>query len=158
MSYSENEMINNYLEQVRKKLPEWLKPKKEEVKVILGDLYDQILEEARNIAGGQNPTSADIQQALVQIGSPESIARIYKKRGTPKLYITEELFEFYLRSMFFFFAVVLFINIIIAAFQFFFQPWWEVLGSMFTGIWVGCLITAVVITIALQLSFFQPPF
>lgn len=147
MSYSENEMINNYLEQVKKKLPEWLKPKKEEVEIILGDLNNQILDEARNIAGGEDPTSADIQQALIQIGSPESIARIYKKRGTPKLYITEELFEFYLRTMFFFFAIVLFINIIIAIFKFFSQPWWEALGSMFTGIWVGCLITAVVITI-----------
>ncbi len=149
MSYSENEMINNYLEQVRKKLPEWLKPKKEEVRLILDDLNNQILNEAINIAGGEDPTAADIQQALIQIGSPESIARIYKKRGTPKLYITEELFEFYLRTMFFFFAVVLIINIIIAIFKFIFQPgmWLETLGGMFTGIWIGCLITAVVITI-----------
>jgi len=149
MSYSENEMINNYLEEVRKKLPEWLKPKKEEVKVLLNDLNIQILDEARKIAGGEAPTAADIQQALIQIGSPESIARIYKKRGTPKLYITEELFEFYLRTMFFFFAIVLIINITIAIFKFIFQPgmWLDALGGMFTGIWIGCLITAVVITI-----------
>jgi len=149
MNYSENEMINNYLEQVRKKLPEWLKPKKEEVNLILDDLNNQILNEARNIAGNEDPTSADIQQALIQIGSPESIARIYKKRGTPKLYITEELFEFYLRTTIFFFAIVLIVNIVIAIFKFIFQPgmWLEALGGMFTGIWIGCLITVVVITI-----------
>ena len=85
MSYSENEMINNYLAQVYKKLPEWLKLKKEEVDKILKDLEDQILIEARNIAEGQEPSDADIQQALFQMGTPESIAKLYKLRGTPKL-------------------------------------------------------------------------
>ncbi|MFX1496509.1 MAG: hypothetical protein ACFFBH_03175 [Promethearchaeota archaeon] len=145
MSYSENETVNNYLEQVRKKLPEWLKPKKEEVNTILNDLNIQILEEAKKIAGGGDPSPADIQQALIQIGSPESIARFYKKRGTPKLYITEELFEFYLRTMFFFFIVVIVLNIIIGIFRLFFSPW-EAIGGMITGIWIGCLITAIVIT------------
>lgn len=145
MSYSENELVNNYLEQVRKKLPEWLKPKKEEVNAILNDLNVQILEEAKKIAGGGNPTPADFQQALIQIGSPESIAKFYKKRGTPKLYITEELFEFYLRTMFFFFTIVILLNIIIGIFRLFFSPW-EAIGGMITGIWIGCLITAIVIT------------
>jgi hypothetical protein len=147
MTYSENEMINNYLEQVRKKLPEWLKPKKEEISSILNDLNRQILDEARKIAGGEDPTPADIQQALIQIGSPETIARVYKNRGTPKLYITEELFEFYLRTMFFFFTIVVFINVIIGIFRLFTPPWWEAVGGMITGIWIGCLITAVVITV-----------
>ncbi|MFX1527978.1 MAG: hypothetical protein ACFFB4_10445 [Promethearchaeota archaeon] len=145
MSYSENEMINNYLEQVRKKLPEWLKPKKEEVSAILNDLNMQILDEARKIAGGEDPDPADIQQALIQIGSPETIARVYKKRGTPKLYITEELFEFYLRTMLFFFVIVTFLNVIIGIFRLFFSPW-EAIGGMITGTWIGCLITAIVIT------------
>ncbi|MFX0032458.1 MAG: hypothetical protein ACFE8E_03435 [Candidatus Hodarchaeota archaeon] len=147
MSYSENELINNYLEEVRKKLPEWLKPKKEEVNAILNDLNIQILEEARKIAGGEDPTPADIQQALIQIGSPATIARIYKRRGTPKLYITEELFEFYLRTMLFFFTIVVIINVIIGIFRLFTPPWWEAIGGMISGIWIGCLITTVVITV-----------
>ena len=28
-----------------------------------------------------------------------------------------------------------------------FKPWWEVLGSMFSGLWIGVLITAIVITV-----------
>ncbi|MFX1309159.1 MAG: hypothetical protein ACFE8C_05615, partial [Promethearchaeota archaeon] len=147
MSYSENEMINNYLAQVYKKLPEWLKLKKEEVDKILKELEDQILSEARNIAEGQEPSDVDIQQALFQMGTPESIAKIYKLRGTPKLYITEELFDFYIRTMLFFFIIVIGINVIVSIFQFFIQPWWQVLASMFTGMWIGCLITAIVITI-----------
>ncbi|MFX1600217.1 MAG: hypothetical protein ACFFB6_06430 [Promethearchaeota archaeon] len=147
MSYSENEMINNYLAQVYKKLPEWLKLKKEEVDKILKELEDQILSEARNIAEGQEPSDVDIQQALFQMGTPESIAKIYKLRGTPKLYVTEELFDFYIRTMLFFFIIVIGINVIVSIFQFFIQPWWQVLASMFTGMWIGCLITAIVITI-----------
>ena len=147
MSYSENEIINNYLTQVYKKLPEWLKVKKEEVDKILKDLEAQILNEAKKIGGGQEPSEVEIQQALMQMSTPESIAKVYKLRGTPKLYITEELFDFYIRTMLFFFIIVIGINVIVSIFQFFFQPWWQVLGSMFTGMWIGCLITAIVITI-----------
>ncbi|MFX1378031.1 MAG: hypothetical protein ACFFA4_02970 [Promethearchaeota archaeon] len=147
MNYSENEIINNYLAQVYKKLPEWLKLKKEEVDKILKDLESQILSEAKNIGGVQEPSDLEIQQALMQMSTPESIAKVYKLRGTPKLYITEELFDFYIRTMLFFFIIVIAINVIVSIFQFFFQPWWQVLGSMFTGMWIGCLITAIVITI-----------
>ncbi|MFX0034693.1 MAG: hypothetical protein ACFE9I_03510 [Candidatus Hermodarchaeota archaeon] len=149
MSYSENEMINHYLVQVHKKFPEWLKLKKNEVIKVLKDLEIQILDEARNIAEGQEPSDFQIQQALIQIGSPESIAKIYKKRGTPKIYITEELFDFYLRTMFFFFIIVIIINVLVSIFKFIFQPWnWLLsLGEMFSGMWIGCFITALVITL-----------
>ncbi|MFW9819880.1 MAG: hypothetical protein ACFFE5_09740, partial [Candidatus Thorarchaeota archaeon] len=114
---------------------------------ILADLENQILSEARNISGAQEPSDVEIQQALMQMSTPESIAKVYKLRGTPKLYITEELFDFYIKTMLFFFIIVITINIIVSFFQFFFQPWWQVLGSMFTGMWIGCLITAIVITV-----------
>ena len=139
MSYSENEIINNYLTQVYKKLPEWLKLKKEEVDKILNDLESQILNEARNISGGQEPSDVEIQQALMQMSTPESIAKVYKLRGTPKLYIT----------MLFFFIIVIGINIIVSIFKFIFIPanWLLTLGELFSGMWIGCLITAILITI-----------
>ena len=149
MSYSEQEMINSYLTRVFKKLPEWLKLKKDEVVKVLKDLESQILDEAKNIADGQEPTDYHIQQALIQIGTPESIAKLYKRRGTPKLYITEELFDFFVRTMLFFFLIVIGINLIVSIFKFIFQPlkWYLTLGEMFSGMWIGCLITALVITI-----------
>ena len=149
MSYSENEIINNYLVQVYKKLPEWLKLKKEEVDKILNDLENQILSEATNISGGKDPSDVEIQQALMQMSTPESIAKIYKLRGTPKLYITEELLDFYIRTMLFFFIIVIGINVIVSIFKFIFLPanWVFTLGDMFSGMWIGCLITAILITI-----------
>jgi hypothetical protein len=147
MSDSENKLVKNYIAQVKQKLPEWLKWKEEELKNILNDLEQQLYNEARAISGGESLTDADVQEAIMRMGPPESIAKLYKRRGTPRFYITQELIEFYLRSLFFFFGVVFFVNILGAVFQFIFKVWWQVLGGMLTGIWIGCLISAVVITI-----------
>ncbi len=147
MSDFENKLVKNYIAQVKQKLPEWLKWKEEELKNILYDLEQQLYNEARAISGGESLTDADVQEAIMRMGTPESIAKLYKRRGTPRFYITQELIEFYLRSLFFFFGVVFFVNVLGAVFQFFFKNWWEVLGGMLNGIWIGCLISAVVITI-----------
>ncbi len=147
MSDSENKLVKNYIAQVKQKLPEWLKWKEEELKNILNDLEQQLYNEARAISGGESLTDADIQEAIIRMGTPESIAKLYKRRGTPRFYITQELIEFYLRTLFFFFGVVFFVNVLGAVFQFFFKNWWEILGGMLNGIWIGCLISAIVITI-----------
>ncbi|KKL67694.1 hypothetical protein LCGC14_2132430 [marine sediment metagenome] len=147
MSESEIKIVKNYINQVKQKLPEWLKWKEEELKDILDDLEAQLYSEARVISGEEELTDADIKEAIGRMGTPESIAKLYKKRGTPKFYLTQELFGFYLRTLFFFFAVIIFINIITAVFKFFFMVWWEVLGGMISGIWIGCLVATIVITI-----------
>ncbi|TFG22898.1 MAG: hypothetical protein EU533_03725 [Promethearchaeota archaeon] len=153
MSSVKNNLVQAYLDQVHKKLPEWLKWKSNEVEDILNDLEFQIMNQAQIIAGGDEPSDSNIQEAINQMGSPESIARPYKNRGTPKFYLTQELFEFYLRTLFAFFGIIILINIVIAIFKFvaaIILPTisiWEALGSMFGGIWIGCLIAAVVISI-----------
>ena len=147
MSDSENKVVKKYIAQVKQKLPEWLKWKEDELKNVLEDLEAQIYGEAQSISQGEELTDADLHEAIRRMGPPESIAKLYKLRGTPKFYLTQELFDFYLRSLFFFFGIVIFINIIVAVFQFFFRVWWEVLGGMLSGIWIGCLISAIVITI-----------
>jgi len=147
MSDSENKVVKKYIAQVKQKLPEWLKWKEDELKNVLEDLEAQIYGEAQSISQGEELTDADLHEAIRRMGPPESIAKLYKLRGTPKFYLTQELFDFYLRSLFFFFGIVIFLNIIVAVFQFFFRVWWEVLGGMLSGIWIGCLISAIVITI-----------
>jgi len=147
MSESENKLIKNYLNSVKQKLPEWLKWKEEELKNVLDDLEAQLYGEARAISGGEELTDAAIKEAIGRMGTPESIAKLYKRRGTPKFYLTQELFDFYLRTLFFFFGVIIFINIIVGVFQFLFRVWFEVIGGMLSGIWIGCLIAAMVITV-----------
>lgn len=147
MSEIKNLLLIDFLAQVKKKLPEWLKWKEDQVKGILDDLKLQIMNEARIIAAGDEPNDKDIRDAILNFGTPESIAKPYKSRGTPKFFLTQELFEFYLRSLFFFFGIIIFINIIVSIFRFFVTPWWNVLGDMFGGMWIGCLIAAVFITV-----------
>lgn len=147
MSETENKVVKNYLVRVKNKLPEWLKWKEDELKNVLEDLEAQLYGEARAISQGDELTDADLQEAIRRMGSPGSIAALYKNRGTPKFYLTQELFDFYLRTLFFFFGLIIFINIIVGVFQFFFRVWWEVLGGILSGIWIGCLISAIVITI-----------
>ncbi|TFG03982.1 MAG: hypothetical protein EU542_00270 [Promethearchaeota archaeon] len=147
MSVLDNKILKDYIDQVKKKMPEWLKWKEEQLKLILDDLKKQVIYEANQIAVGGEPTNKDFQEAIDHMGSPESIAKLYKRRGKPKYFITEELFEFYLRTLFFFWGIIILINIVVAVFQVFVSPWWEIIGSAFSGIWVGCLISAVVITI-----------
>ena len=147
MSESENKIVKNYINQIKQKLPEWLKWKEVEFKDLLDDLEAQLYGEARSISGEEELTDADIEEAIRRIGTPESIARLYKNRGKPKFYLTQELFGFYLRTLCLFFVVIIFINIVTAVFKFFFIVWWEVLGVMFSGIWIGCLIATIIITI-----------
>ena len=147
MNESQNKIVKNYLNSVKQKIPEWLKWKEEELKNVLDDLEAQLYGEARAISQGEELTDADLQEAIRRMGTPESIAKLYKNRGTPKFFLTQELFDFYLRSLFFFFGIIIFINIIVGVFQFFFRPWWEVIGGILSGIWIGCLIAAIVITI-----------
>ena len=147
MSESENKIVKNYINQIKRKLPEWLKWKEEELKDLLDDLEAQLYGEARAISGEEELTDVDINKAIERMGTPKIIASLYKNRGTPKFYLTKELFGFYLRTLLLFFAVIIFINIITAVFKFFFIVWWEVLGVMFSGIWIGCLVATIVITI-----------
>lgn len=147
MTYPGYQAINNFLEQVKKKLPEWLKSKEEEVAELVNDLESQILNEARIIAEGDELTEEHINQALLNIGTPESIAKVYKRRGTPKYFLSEELFEFYLRTMMFFLAIVVIINFLVAIVQIFIKPWWEIILGALSGIWIGFLIIVIVVTI-----------
>ena len=94
---SENDMeklINEFLKDVKTKLPEWLKDKKEH-KEILAELEDHIWSKAEELSETSRPTLETVQIAIDHMGTPESIAKEYKRRGTPKFYITEELWPYY---------------------------------------------------------------
>jgi len=101
MSETENKVVKNYIAQVKQKLPEWLKWKEEELKNVLDDLEAQLYGEARTISGNEELTDADMKEAIRRMGPPESIAKLYKNRGTPKFFLTQELnhlYQYYCRS------------------------------------------------------------
>jgi len=106
-------MVKEFLKNVKKKLPEWLKEKKKEVKDILVELEEHIWEKAEELSGMAQPTEDSVRLAIAHMGTPESIAREYKRRGTPKYYITEELWPLYTKVL----RIILVVIIAIAIFS-----------------------------------------
>ncbi len=141
-----NNLIDDFLEEVKNKLPEWLKDKPDQVNEILFDLEQQIREKAIEFSGLEELTQSVIEKAIYAIGPPESIAKIYKKRGTPKFYITEELWDFYLRALLFSLAIVVVVNFIRIVVQFFFKVWYLLILDFFSGVYIGFLIVIVIVS------------
>jgi len=107
-----DKMVNDYLKNIKEKLPEWLKDKKDEFKDVLSELEEHIWDKAEELSDIKTPTESSIRLALAYMGTPESIAREYKHRGTPKVYITEELWPLYKTVLGILSAVVVIINVV----------------------------------------------
>ncbi|TFF86383.1 MAG: hypothetical protein EU517_00495 [Promethearchaeota archaeon] len=144
---SEN-IIKEYLKEVKKALPEWLKDKKEH-KEILADLEDHLRENARELSDTGEITTESTYAAIERMGSPKTIAKEYKRRGTPHVYITKEMWPLYLRVLTTVFAVVIVLNVVFMFLGIIFEnPSIEqILGNLFSGIQLGFLIAFAVISI-----------
>ena len=92
-------IIENYLMDVRKKLPHWLKDQRKDVEDIIQQLEDHIWDKAYELSNDKNPTITQIQFVISQMGTPREIASEYKRRGKPKIYITEEFFPWYWKTL-----------------------------------------------------------
>ncbi|MHA1945466.1 MAG: HAAS signaling domain-containing protein [Candidatus Hodarchaeales archaeon] len=95
MTTENKKLVNSFLNEIRKQLPDWLKDDKAKLEDILLEISSHIWDSAQEIAGTDDPDSASIQKAINKLGSPKEIARSYKKRGTPKYFISEELWPTY---------------------------------------------------------------
>ncbi len=96
---TEENLIKKFLDEIELKLPFWLKYNEEELKNVLDELREHIEDKAEALeAAGETRVEA-VRAAIFQMGDPATIVREYKRRGTPKFYITEELFPLYLDVM-----------------------------------------------------------
>ena len=148
MSEKEKVVIKDYLKEIKKALPEWLKDKKEHKEILL-ELEEHIWSKAEELSETGKPTQRSVQIAITHMGTPESIAKEYKRRGTPKVYITEELWPYYLKVLVFVFAVVIGISVISQIIEFIFgsQDLGKFFGNMIQGIQSGCGVSFIIITI-----------
>ena len=141
--------IKEYLKEVKVKLPDWLKDKKEH-KDILAELEEHIWSKAEELSETGHPTESSVKLAITHMGAPESIAKEYKRRGTPKVYITEEMWPLYTKVLMIVFSVIVAINIVT---QIVFdlilggELFINVLLSIITGIQGGLVISFVIISI-----------
>jgi len=95
----EAEIINQYLCDIKNNLPLWIRLKKRELNEILDEIEDHIWEKAVENSENQEPSEIDLQIAISQIGNPKDIANQYTPRSTPRVFISKELYPFYLRYL-----------------------------------------------------------
>ena len=149
MSKNESEsLVKEFLKNVKTKLPEWLKDKKEH-KEILAELEDHIWSKVEELSNTDQPTLETVQVAIDHMGKPENIAKEYKRRGTPKVYITKELWPLYIKVLTILFLVIVAVNIIIPIINVIFDnvSAEEIVESIATGLQAGLLGSFAVVTI-----------
>ncbi|NVM54387.1 MAG: hypothetical protein HWN66_11850 [Candidatus Helarchaeota archaeon] len=88
--------VKEFLDEIKEKLPFWLKNNEDELKEVISELEEHIEDKTEALEETGKSRLEATQLAITQMGSPSTIAREYKRRGTPKLFITEELFPTYL--------------------------------------------------------------
>jgi len=137
--------INEYLKEVKSKLPEWLKEKKED-KEILAELEEHIWSKAEELSETDQPTIESVKIAISHMGAPDTIAKEYKRRGTPKVYITEEMWPLYLKVIAVVFGVIVGIVFITQIIEFIFGNFNSILNAI-SGLQIGLLAAFIVITI-----------
>jgi hypothetical protein len=141
-------LVKEFLKKVKEKLPEWLKDKKEH-KEILAELEEHIWNKAEELSKTSQATLESVKTAINHMGTPESIAKEYKRRGTPKFYITEELWSLYKNVLSFVFFIIVVINIIIPIVNIIFDNTsaGEIFENVTSGILLGFLGSFAVITV-----------
>ncbi|MHA1647826.1 MAG: HAAS signaling domain-containing protein, partial [Promethearchaeota archaeon] len=154
-------LIADYLERVKKKLPSWLREDPDELDDILEELEEHIWDKAQDLAGGPEATlnAMNVQEAIVGMGRPEDIAREYKKRGTPKVFISKEWWPWYTRVLTVVFSALVLINFITLAFSIGKSSFGTIMGSFIGGIWNSALYSGIIVSlvfIALSMQGFLP--
>ncbi len=109
----DQKLIREFLDEVERKLPFWLKDEKKNVDDILEELETHIWDRANELADGEDPSIEDIKQVIDQMGTPSKIAGEYKRRGKPKFFVTEELWTGYTKVIYIVAGVLLGINLLV---------------------------------------------
>ena len=145
---SMNYIVREYIKEVEKRLPEWLKDKKEH-KEILADLEEHLWSKATEISETGQPDGNSVRLAIEHMGTPQNIAKEYKRRGEPKYYITKELWPYYTKALGAVFAVIVTLVVIGLIVSFFTGngTFESLIGGLFTGIQSGLLISFVIVTV-----------
>ena len=140
-------LIKEFLDEVTKRLPIWFKTKVDELKDFREELEGHIWDKADELAAGEEPKVWHVREAIILMGSPREIAREYRRRGTPKLYITEELWTWYYKSLIIVGVIILFVNLITLAFTLRAGNLGPAFASFFEGLFNGAVIGFAVISV-----------
>jgi hypothetical protein len=146
-------MVKEFLEEVKKKLPDWLTDKKSDLRDVLEELEDHIWNKAEELSDTGNPTEDSVRLAIAHMGTPESIAKEYKRRGTPKVYITEEMWPLYKKVLITVILIIVALNVIGGVFNLITGDLWGAAESFssFYGIFLAAtIITIIFVALSMQ--------
>ena len=148
-------LIDAFKAEVKKKLPIWLKAKEDELKDFLDELEDHIWDKASELAEGGDPQVMHVREAIILMGNPRKIAKEFRTRGTPKFFVTEELWPWYYRSLIFSGIVTILVTMITMAFKLGKgNPAGAIVGDAFWEMFVGFAFAFAAITVLfVQLSY-----
>ena len=157
-----NYIIEDFLKKVKEKLPSWIREDNKECTDILEEMEEHILDLAQEVAGGpdEEVDIENIHEAIARMGSPEEITKEYKKRGTPKYYLTEEWVQWYKKVLGIVLGVIVAINVISLIFSFDDgETFWEIALGFLNGIWGSTLFSVIAISaifMGLSMEGFMP--
>lgn len=148
-------LVKDFLKEVKEKLPGWIRDNKTERKEVLAELEEHIWDKAEELSDTGKPTEQSVRLAISHMGSPSSIAREYKKRGTPKYYITEELWPVYTKVLGIICGILIVLNIVLFVINLFTAGLMGDLSFSFTSIFIAFTIITVIF-VALSMEGYFP--
>ncbi|MHA2365602.1 MAG: hypothetical protein ACXAC7_16720 [Candidatus Hodarchaeales archaeon] len=113
MNKEAEKLVKKYLDDIKNNLPDWIKDNKEKLEDLELEISSHIWDSAYEIAGSDDPDVSSMQKAINKMGSPIEIAKSYKTRGTPKYFISEELWPNFTKIVFSIIAVVFLIIVVV---------------------------------------------
>ena len=148
-------LVKEFLKEVKEKLPGWIRDNKKERKEVLSELEEHVWDKAEELSDTGKPTEQSVRLAISHMGSPSSIAREYKKRGTPKYYITEELWPVYTQVLGIVCGILIVLNIVLFVINLVTAGLIGDLSMSFTSIFIAFTIITVIF-VALSMEGYFP--
>lgn len=152
-------LANKYLAEIKAALPGWLTENKKETQDVLEEIEQHVWDKAGELAGNQNISEANIRTAIEVIGTASKIAAEYKRRGTPKVYISKELWPLFTRTMIIVLSLVVGLSAIGLVFNLQSNNIGTAILQFLSGIWTGSLQVALIIIlifVGLSMEGFMP--
>ncbi len=113
MTIESKKLVDDFLKEIKKHLPEWLKSNDEKLEDVLFEISSHVWDSAQEIAGSDELSSEAIQEAINRLGNPKEIAKNYKKRGTPRYFISEELWSIFTKVILYLTVITILVILIV---------------------------------------------
>lgn len=105
-------IIKAYLDKVAASLPDYVRKDQSESADILAEIKERVLDKAEAIASGEVLSPEHVRQAIETTGNPARLAKTYRRKGTPKLFVSKELWPFYKTLLLIVFGAIVLANVV----------------------------------------------